>query len=139
MYLIPILPKELQQNAPWTIYAAYGPEGQCDLKEFLGHQPANFQAYATGMLALLEHVADCGPLKLPDTLCHQIAEGIWEFIKGRLRVFWFYDEGKLIICSHGHVKRTQNTPDQEIERVERFKREYFAAKQMRQLIIKEGE
>ena len=38
---------------------------------------------------------------------HQIQGDIYEFIKRRLRVLWFYDKGRVIVCIHGFIKDTQ--------------------------------
>ena len=38
-------------------------------------------------------------------ISHQIKGKLFEFIQGRLRVLWFYDEGKLIICTSGLLRR----------------------------------
>lgn len=44
------------------------------------------------------------------------------------RIFWFFDEGKLIVLANGFQKKTQKTPRQEIEKAEKIKAEYFAEK-----------
>jgi phage-related protein len=43
-------------------------------------------------------------------------------------VLWFYDEGRLVICSHGFVKRTRKTPAAELERARATCVAYRAAK-----------
>jgi len=139
MYLKSILPAEIARDAQWSIYATCDPEGISELGNFLAEQPANMRKYATGMLALLGRVAVTGPQQLPDDLCHQVSKGVWEFIKGRIRVFWFYDEGKVIVCSHGHIKRTQKTPASEIMRVEGLIAQYFEAKKKQKIIQIEEE
>lgn len=139
MYLITLLPDEIQRTASWLIYAECTQDGQCELKDFLENQPPNFESYVIGVFALFEHVAESGPLDLSDSICHQVAEGIWEFIKGRFRILWFYDEGRVIICSHGYVKQTQKAPKQQIKRVQQCKKNYFTAKKAKQLTIKKGD
>lgn len=42
------------------------------------------------------------------------------------RVFSFFDKGNLIILVNGFQKKTQKTPQQEIEQAEKLKRQYFA-------------
>jgi phage-related protein len=76
------------------------------------------------MLALLDRVAADGPPRNVE-VSHQLAQGIWEFIHGRLRVLWFYDEGRLVIATHGFVKRTRKTPAAEIERAVACRDAYF--------------
>lgn len=57
---------------------------------------------------------------------------IWEFrarymgIAYRLLAFWDTREQALIITTHGFVKKTQKTPQNEIEKAEKKRKEYFA-------------
>lgn len=139
MYLIPVLPKELRKQAQWNIYAICAADGQSEVEDFLTSLPPNMQASAEGMVSLLTHVAEKGPQNLPDTLCHTVADGIWEFIKGRLRVFWFYDRGKVVICTHGLIKKGQKTPQQDIQTAQSCKRDYDAAMLANHVEILEGE
>jgi phage-related protein len=50
-----------------------------------------------------------------------------------LRVLWFWDEGRMILCTHGFVKKSRKTPPSEIARSLRMKANYEAAKQAKQL------
>ena len=88
------------------------------------------------MLQLLERVAQAGPPR-NDVICHKIQDDIWEFIKGRLRVFWFYDQGRVVVCTHGLVKSTQRTPKSDIERAVHVKELYFLAKEQGNLVIED--
>lgn len=60
---------------------------------------------------------------------------IWEFRtmfdKMSYRLFAFWDDRRraLIIATHGLVKKTQKTPNKEIEKAERIRNEYFMSKQ----------
>jgi len=44
------------------------------------------------------------------------------------RIFCFFDDGKLIILANGFQKKTQKTPQREIDRALRIKDEYYAEK-----------
>lgn len=46
----------------------------------------------------------------------------------RLFAFWDTDENKLVVATHGIVKKTQKTPKKEIERAEAIRKEYFKNK-----------
>ena len=46
------------------------------------------------------------------------------------RIFCFFDEQNLIVLGHGFQKKTQKTPDREIERGEKIKREYYEEKKL---------
>lgn len=88
------------------------------------------------MLALLERVVMGGPPHNTD-ISHKIEGDIWEFIQGRLRVFYFFDEGKVVVCTHGLVKKTQKTPKSDIKIAVRVREQYFAAKRQGNLVIEE--
>lgn len=79
------------------------------------------------MVAVLEQVASEGPRR--DTqVSRQIGPGLFEFRKGRIRIAWFYDEGMLVICTHGFVKKTQKTPPAEIHKAISIHKRYFVDK-----------
>lgn len=40
------------------------------------------------------------------------------------RIFAFWDRNKIVLM-HGFIKKTQKTPDNEIEKAEAYKRDYF--------------
>ncbi len=112
-------------NSPkWDIVAVVEEEhGQqsCGLLDFFEQleKSGGFNGSIDGMFALLEHVAtsERGPNELSDKLCHLVdgKHQIFEFIKGRIRILWFYGEAnKLIVCSHGFIKKTQKTPKEEV-------------------------
>lgn len=85
----------------------------------------------TKLAALLTATAKDGPphddrkfKNLPGT------DDLYEFkTSGGLRLLCFWDEGSLIICTHGYLKGSQQTPKREIQRAEKMKRDYFDAKQ----------
>jgi len=61
---------------------------------------------------------------------------IWEFRvlynKTHYRLFAFWDKtevvDKLVISTHGHIKKTKKTPKLEIERAHRIRENYFNLK-----------
>lgn len=59
---------------------------------------------------------------------------IWEFrtlhnkIAYRLFAFWDMDNNKLIIATHGIIKKTSKTPLKEIAKAERIRNEYLKNK-----------
>ncbi|MEE9338328.1 MAG: type II toxin-antitoxin system RelE/ParE family toxin [Methylococcaceae bacterium] len=119
---------KLVSESRWKVFAVAKDDDECELLDFLYSIPPNMEKSKTALLALFDHVADNGPRDLPDKLSHQIDSGIWEFIKGRIRVLWFYDEGKIVICSHGFIKKTQTTPKSEIDKVTKIKSKYIDCK-----------
>ena len=45
------------------------------------------------------------------------------------RVFFVFDNGNIVVLFHGFQKKTQKTPQQEIEKALRIKEEYYASKE----------
>jgi len=46
----------------------------------------------------------------------------------RLFAFWAKDQNKLIIATHGIIKKTKRTPKKEIERAEALMKKYYEQK-----------
>lgn len=67
---------------------------------------------------------------------------IWEFRTlynnkaYRFFAFWDTDTETLVITTHGIVKKTQKTPQKEIDKAERIRKEYFQQKNNKKLWIK---
>ena len=47
------------------------------------------------------------------------------------RVFCFFDKGKLVILLNGFTKKTQKTPQKEIDKAVRLMKEYYEEKNKR--------
>lgn len=66
-------------------------------------------------------------------LFKKLTEDIWEFRtlynKTHYRLFAFWDKTevveKLVISTHGHIKKTKKTPKLEIERANRVRKNYL--------------
>jgi phage-related protein len=51
-----------------------------------------------------------------------------EWLRNAIRLFCFFDEGKMIIIVHGFKKKTQKTPLKEIQQALKIKNEYYEEK-----------
>jgi len=89
----------------WTVYAACRDDGSCPLLDFI---------------ASLE--ARRGARVLRDLRVYVPASEPAEWVRAR-----FYDEGKVIICSHGLDKKGA-MPQPELRLAEQVRRAYLAAK-----------
>lgn len=124
------------ERGQWSVLAACRDRGDCPLLDFLNQLPPNLEKDARKTARLLERVSDHGPPR-KTTISHQISGPIWEFIRGRIRLLWFYDEGKTIILSQAFVKKSQKTPRSEIDRALAAYGRYQKAKARGDLEIKE--
>lgn len=88
------------------------------------------------MLALLSQVAEGGPPRNTER-SHTVAEEIWEFIQGDLRVLWFYGKGQVVVLAVGFVKKSRKTPRAEIGAAERTLARFREASRLEALEIEE--
>ena len=62
------------------------------------------------------------------------ADGIWEFrtlyngLQYRLLAFWDEQEKRLVVATHGFVKKTWKVPAKEIARAEALRKKYYESK-----------
>lgn len=65
-------------------------------------------------------------------LFKKLNDEIWEFRTQyqsntyRLLAFWDKNTGNLVIATHGFMKKTQKTPEKEIDRAEALRKEYYS-------------
>ena len=80
------------------------------------------------LVRILDYFAEAGPPKDPEK-SKFLRDEIFEFrTKGGLRLLWFYDEGRVVICVNGYIKQGQKAPNVEIEAAIKWKNNYLAAK-----------
>ncbi len=111
----------------YTVYAIGRKEDDCQLLDFFSSLSPNRQRDGDRILALLDRVSQTGPPRITD-ISHQIRGEIFEFVQGQLRVLWFYDEGRFVICTHGFIKKSRKTPHREISKAESLWERYLEAK-----------
>ena len=62
------------------------------------------------------------------------SDGIWEFrtlynrLQYRLLAFWDEQENRLVVATHGFVKKTWKVPAKEIARAEALRKKYYETK-----------
>jgi phage-related protein len=112
----------LVYRATWTIAAICTDRGDCPLWEFLTEgvndpegEPGARSPLGKERVRLLARLRVIARDGLPrnTAISHQIEPEIWQLEEGRIRVLWFYDQGKMIIVAHGFIKKTQKTPERE--------------------------
>jgi phage-related protein len=73
---------------------------------------------------------------IDDELFKKLNGEIWEFrtnynkLAYRLFAFWDRSENKVVIATHGIIKKSNKTPLKELERAEKIRSEYFKAKKL---------
>ncbi|MCM1169258.1 MAG: type II toxin-antitoxin system RelE/ParE family toxin [Bacteroides sp.] len=71
--------------------------------------------------------------RLPVKFVKHIKEGVFELrteYEGNIyRVFFIFDEGQIVVLFNGFQKKTQKTPQNEIDKALKIKEAYYADKQ----------
>ena len=127
-----IVAYEINRGARFRLIAIGTQEGeQIHLPYFEFQQEALCRAPREWpkLVRILDYVVDAGPPKDAEK-SKPLREGIFEFrTKGGLRLLWFYDEGRVVICVNGYIKQGQKTPPQEINDAIQWRNKYLEAKQ----------
>ncbi len=84
------------------------------------------------MSAVLDETAKSGPPKNDSKFKH-VKDGIYEFKSWKLRVFCFFDDNSIILCTHGVFKHTQLDSQEEIEEAKSKRSAYLEAKKRKQV------
>lgn len=93
--------------------------------EFINSQETDIRDKIFYNIAKTQYVKD------PELFKKLTGSDIWEFrtlYKGKqYRLFSFWDEKrrKFVICTHGIIKKTDKTPQKEIEKAESIKKQYY--------------
>ena len=118
---------ELQTGEAYTIYALSSGRDS-PVVEFLGEAFEKMPDEADKLIALLERTAEHGVPK-NKTKANTLGNGLFEFkTSGGIRILWFYDAGRVILCTHGFVKKRQTTPPKELKRARKAMKAYQEAK-----------
>ncbi len=123
--------KLVAQGSQCRIYAL-SDETECLLADFLADVERDLPDELPKLVRLFDFAAEHRPPRNEEK-CKLLQDGIYEFKTTRLRVLWFWDEGRMILCTHGFVKKSRKTPPGEIARALKMKAGYEAAKRAKQL------
>lgn len=107
---------------------AVGRAGRFPLLDFIETCHRDHPRELIRLQALLDRFAENGRI-FDSTKVNSLGEGLFEFkTPGGLRVTWFWDAGRCVICGHCFIKKSQKTPKQELDSARFWKEHYFAAK-----------
>lgn len=123
----------------WTVYAICSDETTCPLLDFVDGLDAKRAAKV--LSDLKQFVPNFQPadwVRLDFSWKLRGSDAILEFRwptkkGGTPRVLWFYDEGHVVVCSHGVDKKATALDPAEIQAAEAMMARYFQAKAARQL------
>ena len=101
--------------------------GKCPVEEFLDSLPGDVVRKITWVLGLVEEM-----VLVPSTYFRKLSssEEIWECRvavgTNCYRLLCFFAGSSLVVLTNGFIKKTRKTPRQEIEKAERFRRDFLA-------------
>jgi hypothetical protein len=120
----------------WTIYASCASDDDCPLLEFISELEEQMRAEV--LADLREYLPSAEfrdwPLGFSKQLKgYDVNEFRWPKGKGGTpRVYYFFDEGKVIVCACGELKKGKNDPDA-LKAAEKVRAKYFKDKKEKQL------
>ena len=95
--------------------------GRCIVRDFIKALNTSDQKK---IVALLKRTAEHGTPKNTEKFDSIQGTSLWEFKSFQIRIFCFFNKSKMIILTHGFIKKKQKTPKQEIEKALRLMKEY---------------
>jgi phage-related protein len=101
-------------------------DGGCPVQEFLDSLSSKTAQKVAWVLSLVEDLD-----VVPSTYFKKLVstEGIWEcriqLGSNAYRIFCFFDGNSVVVLTHGLIKKTQKTPQREIERAETYRKDYL--------------
>lgn len=106
----------------------------CPALEFFREQAQLHRENLTRLQALLTDVARYGP-RTGDRKFKRVAgtDGLFEFKEYQLRLFCFWGEGRVIICTNGVVKKQDRSDRDVIKTALKWKSAYLQAKEQNTL------
>ena len=120
----------------WRVVAVCDSGGDCPLLDFLGSFEEPGDAEARKMMALIKWTSRDGPPKNKEK-SNPLGDYIFELKTTSFRVLYFFDQDRLIVCSHGFRKQTKKCPPGEKASAVKTRQEYFEAKKQGGLVFKD--
>jgi len=123
----------LYQSGPACRIYLLADGSNCPAEDFLNSvadlQPDEFAK----LTKLLDHSCDHGLPKNKQKV-NTLGDGLFEFKTiGGLRLIWFWDANRMILCTHGFLKKRQTIPPAELVTAGKWKKAYESARKTNQL------
>lgn len=119
--------REILAEGKFKVVAVAG-NGECPALKFLTDR-RSFADTRVQLFKMLKVVAERGFGHIPAAWCHEVDKrhGIYEFIKGDLRLFYFKGKnGEIAVCTGGVVKKGQKVDKAAVTDAIKWKDEYVA-------------
>jgi len=108
---------QIVREGEWRVLAVCTERGDCDLLGFLEGLDGKLVKDGDRLLRLLQRIADEG-IPRNTEVSHKLAGDVWELIQGDLRLLYFRDRDRVVVCSHALVKRGRKVPRGDIDQAQ---------------------
>ena len=108
---------QIVRDGEWRVLAVCTERGDCDLLDFLEGLDGKLVKDGDRLLRLLQRIADEG-IPRNTEVSHKLAGDVWELIQGDLRLLYFRDRDRVVVCSHALVKRGRKVPRGDIDQAQ---------------------
>ena len=116
------------RKAAWTVLGVVDKRGICAVADFLDELVGEAGADGRQLMALLDLVAAEGPPRNERRSRHLLGP-VWELkTKRGVRLLYFYDEEKLVVCAAAVRKCKQAELNRLITSAKQTRRDYLAAR-----------
>ncbi len=95
--------------------------GTCEAEEYLKRLPDKEKSK---LMPLLQYTVQTGTIKNEQKF-KSIGDGLFEFKGFQSRLFCFFEQGKIIILTHGCIKKRDKLDPAEVKKARSRKEEYF--------------
>ncbi|MGH8221177.1 MAG: type II toxin-antitoxin system RelE/ParE family toxin [Steroidobacteraceae bacterium] len=125
----------------WTVYAVCSDENTCPLLDLVDELDEKRGAKVMSDLKeLVPNSSQADWARIHFSWPLRGCDGIFEFRwstrgGGTPRVFWFFDKGHILVCSHGLNKKGNSIDRREIEIAEAARAQYLQAKETGRLKV----
>lgn len=104
---------DIKRGRSFTV-CALSIDGNCQVDDFLNDLERDQPKEYVGIMALIERAAENGPPKNTEK-CNPVGDGLFELKHLHTRVLFFYQPGRIILCSHGFWKPNKKKQQEHIK------------------------
>ena len=123
----------------WTVLAVCADEERCDVLDLANRLRRDDPGEHARLMRTFDHLAASGPPRNVHR-SRALAHDIFELkTRGGVRILYFFDEGRVVVCSEAMAKPKQRGLAQAIERAARTRWRYLNDKRHGALRIVEDE
>lgn len=122
--------KKLIKGSFCSIVSKVTKDNFTEIEFFFDDLDSCFSSNIDGLLLIMKEHSNNGNVLLTTENCHRACTenkiSIYEYRKGRLRIYWFYDElnKNIVVCSHGIIKKAQKTDKSDKEKAVKNYKDY---------------